>query len=71
MQKSIAPRDRIVEATVAPAVPGPRILVQHHVGHRHPLQPCGQSQAALATANDDHLGMGMAGGRGMGMKLKI
>ena len=51
------PTGRIVEATVAPAVPGPRMLVQHHVGHRHPLQPCSQGQAALATANDDHLGM--------------
>lgn len=61
IQKSI-----IVEATVAPAVPGARILVQHHIGHRHPLQPCGQGQAALATANDDHLGMGMAGGKGHG-----
>src|SRR5262245_6593741 len=53
--------DRVVQAerlvAIAPAVTGPRILLQHDGRHGEPRQARGQGDAALATTNDDAVGL--------------
>ena len=53
--------DRVVQAerlvAVAPLVAGPRVLVDHEAGYAELPQPGAEGDAALAAADDEHVGL--------------
>src|SRR5262249_4957904 len=52
-------------AAAAPAAAGARMLLKHEGRHRQPPQPRRQRDAALATADDDAVGLARAAERGL------